>query len=177
MKPIITTILAVAAIFLTGCNRSKQVLDSEKPKAPKSLVEIATEAGKERIIYDAQGNVVELDLRGLLISDAFVENLKAQDLRHLQVLKVSGAFITDQTINRLHGQPIKLRQIVFEATSIKDPESHPWVRQYREDTGTEVVFTNESKSEQAGAGQPATRSESDSEDGDKPQPEAEGRSR
>ena len=33
------------------------------------------------------------------------------------------------------------------------------------------------KSEQGGAGQPATRSESDSEGGDKPQPEAEGRSR
>jgi hypothetical protein len=33
------------------------------------------------------------------------------------------------------------------------------------------------QSEQAGAGQPATRSESGSEGGDKPQPEAEGRSR
>jgi hypothetical protein len=33
------------------------------------------------------------------------------------------------------------------------------------------------KSEQAGAGEPATRSESDSEGSDKPQPDAEGRSR
>ncbi|MBK1884909.1 hypothetical protein JIN85_21035 [Luteolibacter pohnpeiensis] len=36
---------------------------------------------------------------------------------------------------------------------------------------------NETKAEQGGAGQPATRPESDSEGGDKPQPESEGRSR
>jgi hypothetical protein len=36
---------------------------------------------------------------------------------------------------------------------------------------------SDSKSEQAGTGQPATRPESKSEGGDKPQPEAEGRSR
>ena len=36
---------------------------------------------------------------------------------------------------------------------------------------------DQTKGEQAGAGQPATRSESDSEGDDKPQPEAEGRSR
>lgn len=147
-------------LFLAACDSKKQQAVPSQQAARRSLVEIAKEAGNERLIYDAQGNVVEMDLRGILVSDAFVESLRADDLRSLQVLKLSGEFITDNTINRLHGQPIDLRRIVFEGTSIKDPENHPWVRQLREDTGTELIFISKTKSEQDGGGQPATRPES-----------------
>lgn len=44
-------------------------------------------------------------------------------------------------------------------------------------SGREFFRRTETKAEQGGAGQPATRPESDSEGGDKPQPESEGRSR
>jgi hypothetical protein len=177
MKKIFPYAPAMMALLLAACDSAKKQGVSTRQEEPRSLVEIAKDAGKERLIYDAQGNVVEMDLRGLLISDAFVEGLRADDLRHLQVVKLSGEFITDDTVNRLHGQPINLRRIVFEGTSIRDPENHPWVRQLREDTGTELVFIGRPNSEQDGTGQPATRPESKSEGGDKPQPESEGRSR
>ena len=61
---------------------------------------------------------------------------------------------------------------------ISDEQRYPLKFQKLDQVVAEIqALVKKQQSEQAGAGQPATRPESDSEGSDKPQPEAEGRSR
>ena len=137
------TMALITAFALGGCDKHEG--QSRKPAEAKeiSLVEIAVKDSQGRITKDAQGNVVEIDFRGIPLSDAFVRKLLEPELKWLQKFSVSGQMITDQTITSLSSSaPFPIyREIVFEDTSIQDPEGHPWVKSYREaHSGTKLTF-------------------------------------
>jgi hypothetical protein len=151
-------VLVLSTLMMSACGHKEQ----QPPASPsagskKSIVELATMASPDRIIRDAQGNIIEIDLVGLSLSDQFVDSLLTQELRSLQKLSVSGKMITPQTINALmRSVPYPVfREIVFRDTNI--PEGHIWVAQYREQRqGTKLTFVTTS-SEPPSAGDGDTR--------------------
>lgn len=132
-------------ILVTGCEKSvTHETASHASAQPVGLLEIAMKDSPDRIKRDAQGNVIELDLRGLPLSDHFVQSLLSPDLKWLQKFSISGEWITDQTISALSSnQPFPIyREIVFENTSIPSPEDHTWVKEYRRQHRTKLVFVS-----------------------------------
>ena len=140
---------AVSATFLlllstVACTRTDSPLNTDSPShtaipgpnTPKigpttdSLVQIANADSPSRVVRDAQGNVVELDLIGLGISDAFAVDLKLPELSSLQKLSVSGEWITPHFFDRLvlFDNP-PLRELVLVDTAV--PPDHEWVDKFR----------------------------------------------
>ena len=140
MKNLIAVML-ICSLLLSSCNKPNGVVNSQSlANAKASLAAIAAADSPNRIIKDAQGNIIELDLVGLGLSDQFVKSLLAPELASLQKFSVSGEMITDQTMTRLlDNDPYPhFREIVFEDTGIV--EDHPWVKQYRESHSTKLTF-------------------------------------
>ncbi|MHC4251128.1 MAG: leucine-rich repeat domain-containing protein [Planctomycetota bacterium] len=113
----------VALIAVVGCD-----MKGAKPGSPASAPSPSTADRNARLVEmgiatrDTQGNVVELDLRGVEnISDDSLKDVAMMD--HLQVLHLSGRFITPVSLHHFEGS--HLRRIVLEGTSI--PPDHPLV--------------------------------------------------
>lgn len=131
------------ALGVCGCEQRKLQPPQSDGAKETSLVEIALKDSPKRVVKDALGNIVEIDFRGIPLSDQFVRLLLAPELKSLQKFSVSGEMITEQTMGRLSDPESfpPYREIVFEDTSIRNPEGHVWVTRYREiHRGTTLTF-------------------------------------
>ena len=128
-------LIATAVLVFGSCDKKRDVAletRASRSETELTLVELAIEDSADRITRDIQGNIVEVDLTDLAVSDEFVPSLLDTELKSLQKLTVSGELITPKTISRLlDSDPFPVfREIVFVGTAV--PENHIWVAQYQE---------------------------------------------
>jgi hypothetical protein len=165
------------------------IVTIEEPEAAKSVGESidpfadATSASGKNWTYSQQAKVrVEKTLKGKIPDEVVMYGKESFICAQCTLSK--GRFLAFLTKDgdlwvganwQLSLRPIQGEDVEWYLT---EEQRYPMKFQKMDDVVLQIqAALKKQQSEQAGAGQPATRSVSDSEGSDKPQPEAEGRSR